>query len=97
MGLDQVIAGAPHGAAGSDVRNLVYDKRAVAPGTLFFRVPGLTRDGHDCAPDAVARGAVALVGERPLDLGAPEVLVPSVQAAMAPAAAAFYGDPTTRL
>ena len=28
------------------------------PGTLFFCVPGFTRDGHDFAPDAVARGAV---------------------------------------
>ena len=32
-----------------------------SPGTLFFCVPGFTRDGHDFAPDAVARGAAALV------------------------------------
>ena len=45
----------------------------VSPGTLFFCVPGFTRDGHDFAPDAVARGAAALVVERPLGLGVPEV------------------------
>ena len=28
----------------------------VEPGSLFFCVPGFTRDGHDFAPDAVARG-----------------------------------------
>ena len=67
------------------------------PGTLFFCVPGFTRDGHDFAPDAIARGAVALVVERPLNLGVPEIKVPSVRAAMAPAAAAFYGDPTASL
>ena len=41
-----------------DVTALAYDNRAVRPGTLFFCVPGFTRDGHDFAPDAVARGAV---------------------------------------
>ena len=35
--------------------------------------PGFTRDGHDFAPDAVARGAAALVVARPLGLGVPEV------------------------
>jgi UDP-N-acetylmuramoyl-L-alanyl-D-glutamate--2,6-diaminopimelate ligase len=79
------------------VSALAYDNRQVVPGTLFFCVPGFTRDGHDFAGDAVDRGAVALVVERPLSLGVPEVVVPSVRAAMAPAAAAFYGDPTARL
>ena len=80
-----------------DVVALAYDNRAVRPGTLFFCVPGFTRDGHDFAPDAVARGAAALVVARPLGLGVPEVQVDDVRAAMARAAAAFHGDPTARL
>jgi UDP-N-acetylmuramoyl-L-alanyl-D-glutamate--2,6-diaminopimelate ligase len=86
-------------AEGGDVEfaALAYDNRRVAPGTLFFCVPGFTRDGHDFAPDAVARGAAALVVERPLGLGVPEVVVASVRAAMAPAAARFHGDPTATL
>jgi UDP-N-acetylmuramoyl-L-alanyl-D-glutamate--2,6-diaminopimelate ligase len=80
-----------------EVTALAYDDRAVTPGTLFFCVPGFTRDGHDFAPAAVARGAVALVAQRPLGLGVPEVLVDDVRAAMAPAAAALAGDPTARL
>src|ERR671932_502236 len=85
--------------AGPDVAvtNLAYDNRAVRPGTLFFCVPGFTRDGHDYAPEAVARGAVGLVVQRPLGLGVPEVVVEDVRAAMAQAAARFYGDPTARL
>jgi len=79
------------------VTGLTFDNRLVAEGTLFFCVPGFTRDGHDFAPDAVARGAVALVVQRPLGLGVPEVLVEDVRAAMAVAAAAFYGDPTATL
>src|SRR5829696_3733743 len=81
----------------TDVVDLAYDNRAVRPGTLFFCVPGVTRDGHDFAADAVARGAVALVVERPLGLGVPEVLVDDVRAAMAGAAARLHGDPTAQL
>lgn len=89
----------PVGASVGDVEiaALAYDNRRAGPGTLFFCVPGFMRDGHDFAPDAVARGAVALVVERPLGLGVPEVVVGSVRAAMAPAAARFHGDPTAAL
>ena len=80
-----------------EITGLAYDNRAVQPGTLFFCVPGFTRDGHDFAPDAVARGAAALVVCRPLGLGVPEVEVEDMRAAMAQAAARFHGDPTAEL
>ncbi len=85
------------GPDGVPVTGLAFDNRAVEPGTLFFCVPGFTRDGHDFAPDAVARGASALVVARPLGLGVPEVVVDDVRAAMARAAARFFGDPTAEL
>jgi UDP-N-acetylmuramoyl-L-alanyl-D-glutamate--2,6-diaminopimelate ligase len=87
----------PPSAADVEISSLAYDNRLVTDGTLFFCVPGYTRDGHDFAADAVGRGAVALVVERPTGVGVPEVQVPSVRAAMAPAAARFHGDPTARL
>src|SRR5215210_2176342 len=80
-----------------EIADLVYSSEQVGPGSLFFCVPGFTADGHDFAPDAVERGAVALVCERPLGLGVPEVLVEDVRAAMGPVAARFYGDPTAEL
>jgi UDP-N-acetylmuramoylalanine--D-glutamate ligase len=80
-----------------EVSALAYDNRVVEPGTVFFCVRGMTRDGHDFAPDAIARGAAALVVDHPLGLGVPEVIVPDVRAAMAPAAARLAGDPTARL
>jgi UDP-N-acetylmuramoyl-L-alanyl-D-glutamate--2,6-diaminopimelate ligase len=80
-----------------EVSALAYDNRVVEPGTVFFCVRGMTRDGHDFAPDAIARGAAALVVDHPLGLGVPEVRVPDVRAAMAPAAARLAGDPTARL
>jgi UDP-N-acetylmuramoyl-L-alanyl-D-glutamate--2,6-diaminopimelate ligase len=97
MRLGALITAADGRAANVDVASLAYDSRRVAPGALFFCVTGLERDGHDFAADALARGAAALVVERPLGLGAPEVLVASARAEMAPAAAAFYGHPTRGL
>jgi UDP-N-acetylmuramoyl-L-alanyl-D-glutamate--2,6-diaminopimelate ligase len=85
------------GAPSVDVSALASDNRAVQPGPVFFCVPGMTRDGHDFAPDAIARGAAALVVDHPLGLGVPEVVVRDVRAAMAPAAARLAGDPTARL
>jgi UDP-N-acetylmuramoyl-L-alanyl-D-glutamate--2,6-diaminopimelate ligase len=86
-----------NGAPEVEIASLAYSSQSVTPGALFFCVPGFRTDGHDFAPDAVVRGAVALVCQRPLGLGVPEVLVPDVRAAMGPAAARFYGDPTADL
>jgi UDP-N-acetylmuramoyl-L-alanyl-D-glutamate--2,6-diaminopimelate ligase len=80
-----------------DVRDLAYDSRRVAEGTLFFCFAGEKTDGHDFAPAAVEAGASALVVERPLELDVPQALVEDARAAMAPVAAAFNGDPTSEL
>jgi UDP-N-acetylmuramoyl-L-alanyl-D-glutamate--2,6-diaminopimelate ligase len=86
-----------NGAPEVEISSLAYSSQSVTPGALFFCVPGFRADGHDFAPIAVERGAVALVCQRPLGLGVPEVLVSDVRAAMGPAAARFYGDPTAEL
>jgi len=83
--------------APAEVLDLAYDARKVEPGTLFFCVPGARADGHDFAAHAVARGAVALVVERPLDAGVPQLVVPSARSAMAVAADVFFGEPTRDL
>ena len=85
------------GAPDVPVTGLAYSSRSVCPGALFFCVRGFTSDGHEFAAEAIERGAVALVCERPLGLGVPEVVVEDVRAAMGPAAARFHGDPTETL
>ncbi len=97
MRLEQLLPGVRPDLAGIEITDLAYDNRAVRTGALFFCVPGFTRDGHDFAADALARGAAALVVQRPLELPAPQVLVADVRAAMPPAAAAFFGHPSERL
>jgi UDP-N-acetylmuramoyl-L-alanyl-D-glutamate--2,6-diaminopimelate ligase len=77
-----------------EILDLAYDTRAVEPGTLFFCIPGAKADGHDLAAEAVAAGAAALVVERRVEAGVPQLLVPSVRAAMGPASTLFFGDPS---
>ena len=84
------------GAAVS-IGDLAFDSREVTQGTLFFCVPGASSDGHDHAAEAVARGAVALVVDRSLEIAVPQLLVPNVRVAMAPAADTFYGRPSREL
>jgi UDP-N-acetylmuramoyl-L-alanyl-D-glutamate--2,6-diaminopimelate ligase len=94
MTLRELVGG---GAPEVEVTGLAYRSESVTPGALFFCVPGFRADGHDFASDAVHRGATALVCQRPLGLGVPEVVVEDVRAAVAPAAARFYGHPTREL
>jgi UDP-N-acetylmuramoyl-L-alanyl-D-glutamate--2,6-diaminopimelate ligase len=80
-----------------DVTAATHDSRQVRAGTLFCCVPGARHDGHDFARAAVADGAAALLVERRLDLGVPELVVPSVRAAMGPLSAALAGFPSEQL
>src|SRR5438034_9800441 len=80
-----------------EISDLAYETRAVQPGALFFCVPGERHDGHAFARDAVQRGAVALVVERPLELDVVQLVVPDARRAMAQAAVAFFDDPTREL
>jgi UDP-N-acetylmuramoyl-L-alanyl-D-glutamate--2,6-diaminopimelate ligase len=79
------------------ISGLAYDSRRAGPGFAFFCMPGSAADGHDFAADAVRRGAAALVTERRLDVGTPEVVVASTRVSMAFAAARFYGQPSREL
>jgi UDP-N-acetylmuramoyl-L-alanyl-D-glutamate--2,6-diaminopimelate ligase len=85
------------GARGVAIGDLAYDTRNVSHGALFFCVPGERVDGHDLAWEAIERGAVALVVERPRDVDVPQLVVESVRDAMGIAADAFFGEPTKEL
>jgi UDP-N-acetylmuramoyl-L-alanyl-D-glutamate--2,6-diaminopimelate ligase len=81
-----------------EVTSLAYDSRLVAPGTLFFAVPGIHVDGHDFAVAAVERGAVGLVVEREqADASVPQLVVDRTRRALADAADAWFGRPSEEL
>jgi UDP-N-acetylmuramoyl-L-alanyl-D-glutamate--2,6-diaminopimelate ligase len=83
--------------AAVEITSLAFDTRVISPGALFFCVRGEQMDRHDLAGEAVARGAVALVVEHEVDVSVPQFVVPDARHAMAPAAVAFYGDPSRAL
>ncbi len=74
-----------------------HDSRQVTSGALFCCVPGERVDGHTFARAALDAGAAALLVQRPLELDVPQLEVADVRAAMAPAAAAIWGDPSAAL
>lgn len=81
-----------------EVIGLCWDSRLVKPGDLFFAIPGRKHDGHAFIPQAIERGAVAVVGEKPFSsFSVPYIQVKNVRLALAQAACAFYGHPTWRL
>jgi UDP-N-acetylmuramoyl-L-alanyl-D-glutamate--2,6-diaminopimelate ligase len=92
-----VVGGRVVGDGDLRVRGIRTDSREVRPGDLFVCVPGHTVDGHDFAAGAVARGAVALVAERPAATEVETIIVDSVRAVVGPLAAAFFDHPSRDL
>lgn len=72
---------------------IAHDTRELVPGGLYVALRGERFDGHDFAADAVARGAVALLVERRLELpGIPQVLVEDSERALGRIAAGIQRD-----
>ena len=93
MRLAALLPEAPEILRELDVRGVTADSRAVAPGSLFFAIAGAKADGLQFAAQALAAGAVAIVGEKLPEgdlASAPFVAVADVRAALSRAAAALY-------
>jgi len=78
---------------------IAQDSRAVEQGFLFVALEGGKVDGHLFIPDAVQRGAAAVVGMNPaLDgLAVPYVQVEDTRFALAHISAAFYDFPARHM
>ncbi|MBM4467142.1 MAG: UDP-N-acetylmuramoyl-L-alanyl-D-glutamate--2,6-diaminopimelate ligase [Chloroflexi bacterium] len=95
-----------HGRVDVEIEGLAYDSRQVRPGDLFVAIKGLDADGHDFIPQALERGAVAVVvqdAQYMISLAAcrlplaPCILVPDSRQALAHLAAAFHDYPARKL
>src|SRR5690606_26733289 len=77
-----------------DITGLSSDSRRVAPGHLFFALPGVKADGAAFIADAINRGAVGVVAKQgtvTADVGVPVTEVDDPRRALALAAARFSG------
>lgn len=86
----------PATALDTPVAGIAYDSRSVASGQVFVALQGLKDDGARYAAEAVARGAIAVVG---VDVpeGLPAIVVPNGRTALAALAAEYFGRPSEHL
>lgn len=90
-----------------EIHRVTSDSREVTDGSLFVAIQGGTSDGHRYIPAALEKGAVAIIGTRPLaELKGEGIDVPSRVAyvevansrlALAEASAALRGFPCRKL
>jgi UDP-N-acetylmuramoyl-L-alanyl-D-glutamate--2,6-diaminopimelate ligase len=87
-----------------EVLGVTHDSRQVKPGFVFVAIPGVPLpsrpplDGHDFIPQALERGAIAVVGTRPnLELSVPYLSVPDARVALGDLAASFWDHPAKKL
>jgi UDP-N-acetylmuramoyl-L-alanyl-D-glutamate--2,6-diaminopimelate ligase len=86
------------GDARVDVRGVASDSRRVRPGDAFFALAGHATDGRRYVIDALARGAVAIVADGPVEApGAVRVRCPAPRRLLAYVAARLAGDPSAAL
>ncbi len=81
------------------VSGITLDSRAVALGTVFAAIRGLKTDGNRFVPQAIARGAAAVVSALPGDAypQTPWIQVADERAALAVLSANFYERPAEKL
>lgn len=84
---------------GLTVTGLADDSRQVKPGDLFFCMPGAKVDGTKFVPDAIARGAVAVVVQAGTSVptGVPALVVDDCRAALSACVRALCDDVTSKL
>ncbi len=88
------------GSADVDITAVCSDSRKVVPGALFVAVRGYASDGHAYIPQALEKGAVAVICEEVPQMAKGTVTTVKVQnsrKAVALAADAFYGHPSGKL
>jgi UDP-N-acetylmuramoyl-L-alanyl-D-glutamate--2,6-diaminopimelate ligase len=81
---------------------ITSDSRVVAPGVAFAAYPGTKRDGRAFIPDAVSRGAAAVLWEAhgfrwDAGLATPNQPVEALQRKLGPIADFIYGSPSQSL
>ncbi|NMD57706.1 MULTISPECIES: UDP-N-acetylmuramoyl-tripeptide--D-alanyl-D-alanine ligase [Tsukamurella] len=72
-----IVGGALHDVPDPEAKvtgTVEFDSREIGPGGLFLALPGARVDGHDFAATAIEKGAVAVLGARPV--GVPAIVVP---------------------
>ncbi len=95
--LCEAIGASPSGDLSLEINQITNNSKEVGKGALFVCIPGLKTDGHNYAPEALERGAVALALEKDVPCRCPKLFVDNARAAQAKLGSVFYGHPTSRM
>lgn len=86
------------GSQEPDITDICYDSGKATQGSLFVCIKGQNRDGHDYIPDAIKRGAAAVVVEdAPPECEVPIIKVSDTRCALAELSEAFFDYPAKKL
>lgn len=84
-----------------EIARVRHDSRQIQPGDLFVALSGERANGVDFAPEAIARGAAAVVSDQPAPPATPSsalwVRVANPRRALGLLAARLAGDPSEKL
>jgi UDP-N-acetylmuramoyl-L-alanyl-D-glutamate--2,6-diaminopimelate ligase len=102
MKLRELVSGLKIDTSGdldTEILGLAYDSRGVSPGYLFVAIRGTVTDGSRFIPQAIAKGAAAVVSAYPpiKSLAMPWIQVEDERSVLAGLAGNFYAHPTQRL
>ncbi|HEV7765680.1 MAG TPA: UDP-N-acetylmuramoyl-L-alanyl-D-glutamate--2,6-diaminopimelate ligase [Thermoanaerobaculia bacterium] len=87
-----------HGDTDIDITSVTPDSRLVTKGALFVAIPGTVKDGTEFVPQAIDRGAAAIVTSQTTDNRQPTTIaVDDARAALSLIAANFHDRPADKL
>ncbi len=81
----------------TEIMSIHYKSQDVRQNGLFVAIPGLVADGHDFIDAALARGASALITQKPVNRDIITIEVDNTRKALAAVSAMFYGNPSESL
>lgn len=99
LALPEPAGSPPRPAENPEITGLCLDSRRVAVGDLYVAIVGEVFDGRDFVPQAVARGAAAVLGPGPAPAGlaVPWIAVDEPRRRLGTVAARLYGQPHEEL
>jgi len=83
-----------------DIKGVTFDSRKVREDYIFVALKGQKEDGHRFIPEAIERGAKAIVVKEKtsfLHSDVVEVVVDDTKESLAIISSRFYGDPSSKL
>ena len=88
-----------HGDANAEIKEITYSSRNVHPGYLFAALKGIKTDGFFYVDEAKAKGAAAILSERPKpgDIHGNWIQVADARESMALCAANFFSHPSREM